>query len=72
MGILNFIPIVSNINARQDLLSRTIGTRSEEDHSHYNALVILSTVVTVFVTGAILELIVYLLFTYKVVLGIYS
>ena len=65
MGFDNFFQ-VHNISERHWLLSRSIGTRPEENVSYWNAQVILLTVLVFFIVGSALEVTAYLLFNNKV------
>ena len=57
---------MENVNERHKLLSRTIGTRPEEDVSHSTIAVMLPIVLVFFIVGSSLEVAAYLLFNYKV------
>ena len=57
---------VTKIKERHDILSKTIGTTLEENHSYENAQVLLGTSLAFFLVGSILEAISFLIFTFKV------
>ena len=57
---------MESINERHKLLSRTIGTRPEEDISYSTVAVMLPIVLVFFIVGSSMEVAAYLLFNYKV------
>ena len=57
---------MESINERHKLLSRTIGTRPEEDISHSTIAVMLPIVLVFFIVGSSMEVTAYLFFNYKV------
>ena len=59
---------MTKINERHDLLSRTIGTRPEEDYSYEQAQVLIPVVIFCFVLGSVLEIVSYIVFNYKVLI----
>lgn len=58
--------LVKKINQRHEILSNTIGTRPEEDHSYERAQVLTPAVIGFFVLGSVLEVASYWVFNYKV------
>merc|ERR1712203_1183130 len=69
IGLMMLVPLIltaQSINERHKLLSRTIGTRPEEDISHSTIAVMLPIVLVFFIVGSSLEVAAYLLFNYKV------
>ena len=58
--------LVKNIRERHDILTLSIGTRPEEDHSYSRAQVMLPVVVVLFLLGSFVDAAAYWLFNYKV------
>ena len=69
--MINFSGAVHKINERHDLLARTIGTRAEEDLSYETAQILLLSILLSFFFGSIVEIALYLIFTYKVLFIIF-
>ena len=57
---------MTKINQRHGILSRTIGTRPEENHSYEQAQVLIPVVIFCFALGSLLEIVSYMVFNYKV------
>merc|ERR1719450_1246508 len=64
--LLPLIYAVNKITERHMLLSKTIGTRPEENVSYMNVQIMLATVVALFIVGSSVEVAAYLVFNYKV------
>ena len=57
---------MKNVIERHEILTRSIGTRPEEDNSYEICLILLPSVLGFFLIGSFLEAVFYLLFNYKV------
>ena len=69
--MINFSGEVHKITERHELLARTIGTRAEEDLSYQTAQNLLLSILLAFFIGSIVEMALYLIFTYKVLFIIF-
>merc|ERR1719320_1268503 len=57
--------MVTNINKRHTILSQTIGTRPEENHSYEQAQLLHPATICFFLLGTVLEIVFYLVFNFK-------
>ena len=71
--LLMAVPLIytgSNIIQRHNLLSRTIGTREEENESYFHLLILLPVLIVSVITFSILEMVFYFLYSFKVKSGV--
>ena len=60
-----FFKVIS-INQRHTILSQSIGTRPEENHSYEQAQLLLPATISFFLLGTVLEIVFYVVFNFKV------
>jgi len=68
IGLIMFAPLiymVININQRHTILSQSIGTRPEENHSYEQAQFLIQATISFFLLGTVLEIVSYLVFNFK-------